>query len=451
MMNLFLFSITLRPDQWGSRVASLGGYQYDEMMNNSNSETFCSVPWTQLATNASGNFRVCCNALPGKNLIRNSQGQALHITTTAVDEVWSAPTYEKIRRQLLDGERPEMCARCFREEDSGVESARQRWNQRWDVKREFLANAEMAPVRYIDLRLGNLCNLRCRMCNPYASDKWVDEWNEVVKTATLVPNETLSENEQLNLRKMDWPSDPDVWERLAPFLGQVEEIYLTGGEPFLSLEQVHLLNKLVNSGQSKNVILKYNTNLTSIPPRLLELWPKFKVVRINISIDEKGDLLNYIRFPADWQKIAGNLDRLRTLSNTLSNLELGVHVTVQMYNILGLENFVQLLQSRWQLTPYLNILNHPHCLNVRTLPAELKLKAVNNLSPLAEEIKSVQEIITYMMAEDWSEKYFPEFVQYTNRLDSLRNQNFLSLQPSFTEFWLRPKADSFAETLSKGP
>jgi sulfatase maturation enzyme AslB (radical SAM superfamily) len=234
---------------------------------------------------------------------------------------------------------------------------------------------------------------------------------------------------------MDWPKDPQVWQRLAPFLDQIEEIYLTGGEPFLSLEQVHLLSDLVETGRSSQVCLKYNTNLTLIPPRLVKLWPHFKTVRLNVSIDGTGELLNYIRYPAEWEPIANNLDQLFLLKKECPNIEIGVHVTVQMYNIIGLDKLIEVFLSRWGVTPYLNILNHPHCLNIRVLPASLRTKVVNQLQDLAKKINSVQEIIDYMLAEDWSDNYLKEFVAYTKRLDELREQSLLTLQPDFQYLW----------------
>lgn len=395
------------------------------MSKPSQPSTFCSVPWTQLATNASGYYRVCCNALPEMNLIRDEDGKPMMVYRNSVEEAWASPTYTKLRKQLLSSERPEMCLRCFREEDSGVESARQRWNRRWPLNSEV--NPEDPRVRYIDLRLGNLCNLKCRMCNPYASNKWVDEWNQVVKEAHLVPKNALSDEEIKRLKKMDWPELSDTWENLYGIIDSIEEIYLTGGEPFLSMEQVRLLNRIVESGKSKNIILKYNTNLTLLPRKLLDIWDNFKAVKINTSIDGIGPLLSYIRNPADWSTVEEHLNQLIKLKNSGTNLELGIHVTVQMYNILVLHQIVGEFKNRFNLNPYLNILNHPHCLNIRTLPLHLKKKVLTNFG----ESKDLQPIAKYMMSENWYEKYFQEFISYTTKLDLLRSQNLSDFFPEF--------------------
>ena len=95
-----------------------------------------------------------------------------------MQDFWHSDTMKTIRHELLNDQRPPMCERCFREEDSGVRSARLAWNEKYMFDYEQITTPELS-VQYIDIRLGNLCNLKCRMCNPYASNQWVDEWHLV--------------------------------------------------------------------------------------------------------------------------------------------------------------------------------------------------------------------------------------------------------------------------------
>lgn len=394
-------------------------------MNSETSSTFCSVPWTQLATNSSGYYRVCCNALPVKNLIRDENGKVLSVYKNSVEEAWNAPTYQLIRKELTSSQRPEMCQRCFREEDSGVESARQKWNRRWPIQAFEVPPASSAgAVKYVDLRLGNLCNLKCRMCNPYSSSKWVDEWNSIAGGSSLLPAGPLSVDEISRLQKMDWPENSKTWENLLPILDTVEEIYLTGGEPFLSLKQAELLKRLVDSGRAQDVVIKYNSNATVYPEKIVNLWKSFKAVRLNLSIDGIGALNNYIRFPAQWQAIENHLHKFFLLKSDGWPLEVGVHTTVQIYNILELPRIIQYFQASFELAPYFNILNHPACLNIRAMPLSLKKKACEQLVPYAD-VKGIKEIQSYMMAEDWSSRYWGEFIDYTARVDRSRNQKYL--------------------------
>lgn len=381
------------------------------------SKTFCILPWMHLATNASGNLRVCCNSTPGKNFILRDNLKPYKITDPDMQDFWQSSTLKKIRKQLLNDERPEMCERCFREEDSGVRSARQAWNEKYMFDYE---ESETPPltVQYIDIRLGNLCNLKCRMCNPYASNQWVDEWHLV--------EQQLSDTEIKRLSSMNWPNDDAVASNLLKLADTIEEIYLTGGEPTLALSQYKLFDKLIELDLAKNITLKYNTNCTNLPKKLVEYWQHFKKIKINASVDAYGDLNKYIRYPTGWSLVEKNLAKFVEMSKQ-GKIDLQVHCTVQIYNILKLNEYFDYMTSLGVEDIYLNILNHPDYLNVRVLPSHLKELAAKKLEPYIH-IKKVKGVIDYMMAEDWNSKW-ADFIKYTTTLDTSRDENFRTLVP----------------------
>ena len=377
------------------------------------SKTFCILPWMHLATNASGNLRVCCNSTPGKNFIKKEDGTPYKLHKDNLQEAWNSEVYEIIRKQMLNGERPEMCTRCFREEDAGVKSARQAWNEKWKQEIEYTIDAPF-DIKYVDLRLGNLCNLKCRMCNPYASNQWVKEWG-LVEDA-LVP----SEYERLS--KMSWPEHEKTWENLFSIADTVDEIYLTGGEPTIIQEQHRLLDYYIDKGTAYKIKLKYNTNLTNVPKHLIDKWTKFKKVQLNCSIDAVGELDRYIRYPSNWNKIQENFDIVRKLENVY----IEIHCTVQMYNILRLHELLDWAEPYGHKI-YLNILNHPEYLNIRVLNNDLKQTVKETLSKY-KHIPKVQGVIDYMLAEDWNSLYL-KFKEYTDKLDLSRNEKLEKIIP----------------------
>ena len=399
-------------------------FKRDRMKSN----TFCTVPWNSLATNASGVYRVCCNSTPGKNVIKDTQGNSLKIFKNKPSEVWNSPTYQQIRQEMLSGTRPEMCVRCFKEEDTGVESARLNYNKRWyDESKEYAVDAVL-DIEYIDLRLGNLCNLKCRMCNPYASNQWIEEWNSVVVKAELVPNTKINIEEENRLKKLTWPTDTKTWDSVSEIANTIEEIYLTGGEPTLAIEQYKLFDILIDKGFAKNIKLKYNTNLTNIPKKMIEYWSSFKQVQLNASIDAHGELNKYIRYPTAWSMVEKNIDQFLNMPNVVVQ----IHCTIQTYNILHLDKLFEWIDTTCKLKPYLNILNHPRSLNIQVLPTELKELAKQRLEPFLDWPK-VKDMINYMFAED-NTKYLQEFFDYTAELDRLREQDFFVYVPELRPY-----------------
>lgn len=370
-------------------------------------DTFCVLPWMHLATNASGNLRVCCNSTPGENFILKDDGTPYKIYKDDLQEAWNSNTYRDIRKTMLSNERPAMCIRCFREEDAGLESARQAWNKKWKEDKVYNETPTF-DIKYIDLRLGNLCNLRCRMCNPYASSQWLKEWH-------LISNK-LSKQEHARLKRLDWPNDKKTWDNLLPLLDTVDEVYLTGGEPTIIKEQYILLNYLIDNNIAHRVKLKYNTNLTNIPEELVVKWQSFKRVQLNCSIDAIGDLDRYIRYPSDWNTIVENFNIL----HKLKNIYIEIHCTVQMYNILRLQDLIAWVLP-YKVKIYFNILNHPNWLNIRVLPVHLK-KDVEEKLQKYYYLPKVKGIIDYMNAENWTE-HLDIFYQKTSILDESRNES----------------------------
>jgi MoaA/NifB/PqqE/SkfB family radical SAM enzyme len=386
------------------------------------------MPWNSIATNASGNYRVCCNSKPGKNFIKTKDQKDAKIFRVKPSEIWNSDTYKNLRKQMLDGVQPDMCERCFKEEATGIKSARQNWNDKWyDKDKEYTVESSL-DIEYVDLRLGNLCNLKCRMCNPYSSNQWIDEWNTVVTTAKLVPDFPLTLEETDRLSNMTWPEDPRTWASIIEIAESIEEIYLTGGEPTLAIEQYKLFDILIEKGLSKKIKLKYNTNLTNIPKKMIEYWSHFRTVQLNASIDAHGALNRYIRYPTGWSSVEKNIDKFLSMPN----VQVQIHCTVQMYNILNLKELFDWIKAKTDLTPYLNILNHPICLNIQTLPLELKKLVEERLVDYLDWPK-VKETIAYMNSADTS-GHLTEFFDYTAAIDKSRNENLLDHIPEFEKY-----------------
>jgi sulfatase maturation enzyme AslB (radical SAM superfamily) len=261
---------------------------------------------------------------------------------------------------------------------------------------------------------------------------WVKDWNQVVDTAELAPNEPLSDEDLEWMGQLgEWPDRKKTGVNFVEIAHTIEEIYLTGGEPTLALSQYALFDYCIENDLASNIRLKYNTNLTNVPDKMLEYWKHFKRVQLNCSIDAVGARDRYIRYPSNFEKIEENFDRL----NQLDNVNIQIHCTVQMLNILALHELLDWMEAKGlekdQL--YLNILNHPESMNIRVLPTELKERAVINLLQYKDWPK-VDDTLQYMNAEDWHDKRWQEFVDFNLRTDGLQKGNLVDACPEFKDY-----------------
>jgi sulfatase maturation enzyme AslB (radical SAM superfamily) len=161
----------------------------------------------------------------------------------------------------------------------------------------------------------------------------------------------------------------------------------------------------------------------------VDYWQHFKKIRINASVDAYGDLNRYIRYPTGWNLVEKNLAKFVEMS-AQGKIDLQVHCTVQIYNVLQLDKLFDYLESMDVTDIHLNILDHPDYLNVRVLPADLKKLVAERLEPYLH-IKRTQSLIDYMNAEDWNHMW-ENFVKYTDSLDKSRDENLSELVPELT-------------------
>lgn len=414
------------------------------------SPSFCLLPWVSVAIRNNGSYRVCCNAntSSGQGLLKDSLGKALNAGESGIQEVRNAETLKEIRKEMLAGKWPASCSRCAREEEAGIRSKRLfsadalpksldfEWANSITEKDGFLP-LEKSPLLDLDIRFGNKCNLACRMCGPSDSSLWAVDH---LKLGGIPKKETF-----------DWYENTPFWHSLDAQGHKIQHVYIVGGEPLLIERHYEFLQALVSQGRAQEIILEYNTNLTYLPERALHLWEHFRKVRVGISFDGLGAVNDYIRYPSHFAALEKNLDRL---DEAEGNIQAWLACTVSIYNLHHLVDIMRwIFQRGFQrigtgagkefFVPH--PVHKPEHLNVQALNLETKriyeeyLKAElgrflsecdldSTRTERAREI--IGKYIDFMNANDLS-KHWPAFLNYTTRLDEIRNQDFRLLRPLF--------------------
>jgi sulfatase maturation enzyme AslB (radical SAM superfamily) len=404
-------------------------------------------PFTGLATREDGAVKVCCRSHP-----------IGFIQDATLEEIWNNETMQRIRRQVLHGERPAECAPCFNLEDQGVESLRQRHIAGIipEARINLYPNTplqEIMPFEFptMEIKMNNLCNLKCRMCNPMDSTSWND-WSEVESHYKKEDNFLVQKIIDLNLKKkpfLDSFVDTDNWwasfEKLLPYFRRVE---FAGGEPLMDPTHYKILDMLAPYGD--NIEIKYATNLTMLGKgnrTVWQYWPKFKSVAVNVSIDGIVDSYEYVRGNASWSELIDNIKQIQTIPNI--NRIVGA-VAVQVSNVLILDKMIEYFLDELGIVFYTNMVNYPNVLSVQVLPQELKDLAIKRLQIVRAKVstyKYVKEnpillkitltqidgVINYLEAADQSDKWY-DCIDFNRKLDATRNQNFEQVTPEFKPY-----------------
>jgi len=409
-------------------------------------DTFCILPWMHVFADQRGVLYPCCRGLNSDTPNVDANGRPYRLGEIAsLDEAWNSGFMKELRRDLLTGGKPKACASCFLYEEQAMESPREMWNRiHAPLVTDVLATADpdgTAPpiVRTFDIYLGNLCNLRCRMCYPVASKALIKEWPELRGVSEDDP-------ELVEARRLDWFEDDAFWSRFEQFSGHVQNLHFAGGEPLLHERMFDFLERLAASGRSKDITLSYNSNLTVLPERLFELWPRFKGVTLTASIDGVGAVNSLIRNPSDWERLDRNLRFVNENADRMNCTMVNINTTVQVYNIFSLVPLFEYVLELERFMPYpvLTILEHPSWFNVRILPRAMKEEAASRLRDFEERwrgrlprrrmghpekfLSAIDGIIGHMMQRD-EPALIPRFVEQSRIFDRRRGEDVCEVIP----------------------
>ena len=127
----------------------------------------CPLPWTHLEVDVNGGASPCClykGSIPGVKVYKQS-----------LSSIQQHEYMEKLRDKFRNGERPTECQSCWQEEDAGKTSKRQNSIYKMKKSLKHLTPNSEPELKFIDFKLGNVCNLKCRICGSWSSSKWAQE------------------------------------------------------------------------------------------------------------------------------------------------------------------------------------------------------------------------------------------------------------------------------------
>lgn len=398
------------------------------------SDTFCVLPWTHLNTWPNGKVYPCC-MVPWQEHIGDMEKERL-------EDIWNNDHMKGIRKQMLNGERPHSCRKCFEQEDNGIQSPRIAANRQFEKHIPIIAENTDSDghnhdfkLLYWDFRFSNICNLKCRMCGSFLSSSWREDEMRIFG-GSMVNEKVIEINNH---------SQVNINYYLDKFINQVEEVYFAGGEPLMMDEHYQILEKLIAVGNT-NCKIRYNTNLSRLTFKnwnVLDLWKHFSNVSIHASLDGFGKNAEYSRSGTNWAKIETNVKKVIAQLGYM-----GTSTTVNIFNIMLIPQIVEYYLAMgirpWDLGLN-NVLTHPDHYNINILPDDLKQKAEkqmrDHLASMDERLRSIftpkyESILAFLNSTpDNVMKTRAHFKALTLKLDAGRNERFQDACPELAEWF----------------
>lgn len=428
------------------------------------SKTFCPYPWISIMTQPTGTVSWCCVA---RDNFKNDDGSMVDLNKGhKIESVWNSNHMRKIRKQMIEGDVVKGCEHCYDLEDMGFPSYRTNYIRDWfeysekgeeihEIIERSINNdyrVEDAPM-YLDFRLGNMCNLKCRMCQPQNSSQIQKEYKKI-EAADPSGAQFIKDNftwGQFVDNLTNWEDDPDFLRQVEEWLPGVVKLYFTGGEPTI-IERVYwIMEKCVEMGIAKDIELVFNSNMTNIQKRFLDLVEQFKNVLMCVSVDAYGHENEYIRGASHWKQVEKNL-RKYCASDVIGTVLFSP--VIQIYNVLTITKlltFIEELEIEYGREVFVTFLicDYPTSLDFRNCPEQVREVAAGRLEMwlkqskvLANRPENVQSINATIKAlkenrkENWRQELVT-FQKYTEMLDKQREESMEEALPELHRLMYR--------------
>lgn len=401
--------------------------------------TFCIMPFIHTSTTTNGEFRLCCRST-----------KIWDIESISIKELWNHRKYKTVRNNLMEGVRDIHCNACWKMEDKKITSLRQSQNferleEYGHLVNEYFKNKNLPyEIPVVEFKLSNLCNLKCRMCWPKDSTPWLQDWDAVSEIYSegerrhveeIINKNNLRRKPILNL----FESNEQFIKDIEEILPSIKEFEFAGGEALMDPLHYKILEMIEHP---EEVTLKYSTNLSDLEAKkgrnVVDLWKKFKAVRLTISIDGYDELNAYIRHGAVWEDIKNNIAYVKKeLGSKLEYIKASTCITG--LNVEHLVETLEAISNDFDIPWHTSRLQWPAFLHANVLPVERLLVAKEKLEAKSatmikeEDITEINNKRHVQDAINWIDECvkgnmnsinYDKFDKFNKILDEKRNEKF---------------------------
>lgn len=268
------------------------------MEANKNSETYCMLAFHGFHQR---NGSACCH-------------MNLENVYDTHSELVKSDQLLNIQQQMNLGKKPAECYRCWKTESIGLESLRIKQN-----KKMYEKHAATDSLVYLSLFTGNICNFACRTCTPELTFQLIKE-----DAAHRKSKPTISKNYS-NFSNLENESFADI-----------KLVEVLGGEPLFDDRHLVVIDKILSETTDCDVFYSTNASL-SVAEFYSNHLSNFKSVKIGLSVDAIGPQFEYIRTNGKWDTANRNIQELIKLTHTTNNIEISLHITISVLNLLYLK------------------------------------------------------------------------------------------------------------------
>jgi len=430
-------------------------------MTTTKPDTLCMAPWTHTYLSPQTERRMCCAsrepAQSFEQYIDTEAGTGKY-TPITLEQHWNSDHMRSVRRRMMAGETLPECDVC----NSKLLNTDVYRSYFWHLFRhkydDVVATTDstgyttMLPVSW-DYRFSNLCNFKCRTCGDMLSSAWETEQKTHDMTNWHNPKNNWMRTEiRQEITKFQ---DEQIEAEFAEAVEQhrVEEVYWVGGEPLMYEQHWRYMKRIVELGDGGNVYARYNTNLSRIEYRGVNLYrdilANIRDWQICASLDGTGDIGEYIRTGLDYSQFRRNFEEGVKYQKNRRQMRLDFTLTLPgMFEIANMEKLAQDYNVEL-LAKVIFSFGPDIVMSPLALPRELLHAWIDELLPQCST-QVMRDMLTQLrtrptFAEQWPDQYQAGIAKGKARvlkLEQIRTQkvtmtDILSTKKDILEWWLK--------------
>lgn len=408
-------------------------------------KNYCAYPFVQVSINPVGKWKLCCvdddgDDQPTDRITDFPGGKNFSSQDYNLDDFWNSEYLNFIRSQMLENKPVHECRSCRYYEKKGVESYRQRANKKWG----YHDKPTDTPI-YVDLKLGNTCNLQCVFCDPNSSSKILQEWKSngwLTQENAPFDQGIMGPILGLDNSKPDyqWVNKNDFWDNIEEISPNLSLMKFTGGEPMLNKKMYKLLENLIKGGYSKDIDLQFTTNGTVFDSRILNILNNFRKVEVNFSCDGLKGVNSYIRYPIDHNQWINNINSFA--QHCSASVSLNIQHSYGALTLLDDAEYFEWVFQQKKFGWHTFKVFRPDFMQIEVLDritldlaAESLQKTIDLLIPQCENerdmhlVKDIQGICEAVKTATDMTYLRPKLKSYVEKLDKSRNINIYDYIP----------------------
>jgi len=398
------------------------------------SKVFCNKPFDHNYIHTNGKFRLCCTTI--QDIYTDNNYNLFNAGKHSVNDYWNSNRMKEIRKNMIAGKQTRDCRRCYQQEKNNFQSLRSTNRMEDYVNNTRADGTYTKPASTMQIQMGNICNLKCKMCSQMYSHmnglelleigKEDPDWLHWVKQQGANVNNWTNE---LGI-KQEWYKNKEFKLKMFEHISQnIVSLNVIGGEPTLIPEFYEMFEYCERQNTLGNKSVTLVTNLTNTNPKMTKWLPKLKEWRIWASVDGVAERTEYIRYPSQWKIILKSLDFYKNLARE-SNGGITLSPAIQLLNVDQLDDIIKWwinwcggeLNEKYGFT-WLATVWYPLICNPAIAPREWRLKVADKLDKFTFDDFYKNYIIDLRKEKHSKEQmlnYQKSFIKYNDRQDKHR-------------------------------